>query len=115
MQIDYNLCSRYEYTTKFDSEGKEEDYKSGECVGKHKIDNLDTQGIGQSIVLNFTLWERKTKDSIWRIANMEQGQTMLSLTKEQEKSAFGLDKHGTYFLPQLSLQSMTLISYTNRF
>jgi len=104
MEIDYNLCSRYEIEV---SEG------SGECVGKHKIDQLETQVVGSALNVNITFWERKTKDSIWRIGSADLGYTTLS--KDREKSAFSLEKHDKYLIPNIELSSSTIISYTSRF
>ena len=109
MKVDYNLCSRYEYTTK--THEIRNPYKTGECVGKHKIDQLEVQGVGPAILLTFTIWERKTKDSIWRFFNVETGKTNIS---EDQESAFALKKHDTYFVPKLELMATTF-SYTSRF
>ena len=62
MEIDYNLCSSYELTTIYDDEGNAETYRSGKCVGKHKIDQLEKEGVGAAVVTNLSFWERKTKN-----------------------------------------------------
>ena len=61
IKIDYNFFSKYELI------GNEECEISGECFGKSKIDQLDSQIYDPLLVLNFTLWERKKEDSIWII------------------------------------------------
>ena len=104
MKVDYNLCSRYEIEV---SEG------SGGCVGKHKIDQLETQVVGPALNINITFWERKTKDSIWRIGTGDLGYTIL--TEDREKSAFSLEKHDNYLIPNIEFSSNSIISYTSRF
>ena len=115
MEIDYNLCSRYELSTTYDDEGNAESKRSGKCIGKHKIDRLETQGVGAAAIVNITIWERKTQDSIWRIGTGESGLTSLNLSREEEKKAFGLEKHENYFAPEITLTTLTLVSYTSRF
>ena len=52
LKIDYNLCSRYQITVEIDSYGKEKTFKSGTCIDKFKIDELETQGSGAVGILS---------------------------------------------------------------
>ena len=58
---------------------------------------------------------KKTQDSIWRIGTGESGLKSLNLSREEEKKAFGLEKHENYFLPEIILSNLTLVSFTSRF
>ena len=44
-----------------------------ECVGKKEIDSYSGNKFGVSSLYNITLWERRTKDSIWRFGSMSGG------------------------------------------
>ena len=55
-----NLCSQY---TVYDSRAATE---KGECVGRTEIDSYSGKKLGVASLYNITLWERRTKDSIWR-------------------------------------------------
>ena len=115
LQIDYNLCSAYILTSSKDADGRASDKKQARCADKKNIDRLNTNGVGSAQISSLTLWERKTNDSIWRLISFEQGTTNLNLDKNSEKGAFGLEKHDSYFVPSLRLQSLTVVSYTSLF
>ena len=109
------MCSAYIVADKYDEEGNKETHQSGECSGKKKIDNLEAKGAGAAAILNIVVWERKTKDSIWRVLNFELGQTNLSLDPKIEKETFGLKGRSGYFVPSLNILTGTFLSYTSRF
>ena len=64
-----NLCSEYKITP---SPGKSDGHSS-ECVGKREIDSasIDKVILATSVVVS--LWERFTKDSVWRILSWSSG------------------------------------------
>jgi len=55
-----NLCSQYKISYTRDREIQTE------CVGKKEIDSYSGKKLGVASLYNITLWERRTKDSIWR-------------------------------------------------
>ena len=65
-----NLCSQYSV-----SEGSEEDGTNyiDNCVGKREWVSTSYQGYAGVIVGSFTLWERRTKDTIWRFLDWKVG------------------------------------------
>ena len=121
-KIDYNLCSAYIVTEKYDEGGKRAVYNewgsfgqlrklhTGECEGKKKIDTLETIFYGTATPIGFVLWERKTKDSIWRILD-QKGITAIA----PPNKAFRLKDRSTFFVPSLDISSLTILSYTTRF
>ena len=92
-------------------------YQNAECVGKKKIDSIDPLGVGAAYVFSFTLWERKTKDSIWRFWSSESGTTRFIYDQDQKrkKETYGLKDRTAYFEPRLIIDSFTIISYTYLF
>ena len=122
-KIDYNLCSAYIVTEKYDEGGKREvmidwgfpeirtrKLHTGECEGKKKIDTLATIFYGTATPIGFVLWERKTKDSIWRILD-QKGITAIA----PQNKAFRLKDRSTFFVPSINITSTTILSYTPRF
>ena len=111
-EVDYNLCSAYSVYYRDNDR-----YQTAECVGKKKIDSIDALGVGAAYVSNITIWERKTKDSIWRLFSLDGGSTYTTIDqdKKKEKETFGLKDRTAYFVPRLSIESGTLISYTYLF
>ena len=57
-----NLCSQ------FISTGTE-----GGCIGKKEIDSYSGKKLGITLARHMTLWERRTKDSIWRFIRVSEG------------------------------------------
>ena len=102
----YNLCS--EYRIRYSS-------PQGECINKYNIDTLDANQVGYTYFASGYLWERKSKESIWRFFGLEFSVPSLNLDENSEKSAFGLKNHDTYFIPNLSIQYIDFFSYTYRF
>ena len=64
LSLKLNLCSQYNYT---DREGV------GECVGKTEIDSYSGKKSGVASAGQMTFWERRTKDSIWRLISVSTG------------------------------------------
>ena len=52
------------------------DGHGGECVGKTEIDSASSKGVGVAGITHVTLWERVTKDSIWKIGSGEFGENL---------------------------------------
>ena len=96
-----NLCSQYEVT------GNIGRYK-GECVGKKEIDSSSWNGFGIANVYNVCVWERFTKDSIWRLFSDTGGN---SLTKPKPK----LKNHTKNLEFSIESKYIEFISYTYRF
>ena len=64
-----NLCSEYKITP---SPGKSDGHSS-ECVGKREIDSSSIDKVAFTTSVVVTLWERFTKDSVWRILSQSAG------------------------------------------
>jgi len=60
LSLKLNLCSQLRYHQVSYLEIQTE------CVGKKEIDSYSGNKLGVSSLYNITLWERRTKDSIWR-------------------------------------------------
>ena len=65
-----NLCSEYKITP---SPVKKSDGHSSECVGKREIDSSSIDKVAFTLNWVITLWERFTKDSVWRILSWSSG------------------------------------------
>ena len=62
-----NLCSQYKVTPN----SEDNRFYDGECVGKKEIDSAEAKVFGHAVILYFSLWERFTKDSIWKFFSFE--------------------------------------------
>jgi hypothetical protein len=100
LSVKLNLCSQYKITVSEDSEKS----NGGECIGKTEIDSSSESRWGTSANIYFTLWERITKDSVWKI---------LSWTEGQAKNDLKLKNHNNL---EYEIKSGTeiFISYTYR-
>ena len=106
-----NLCSQYKVTPALkDSGGVELTGHGGECVGKTEIDSASSKGVGVAGINHFTIWERVTKDSIWKFFSIEYG---LSLTDTAD--ALKLKNHDKNLSVSIGSSSVEYISYTYRF
>jgi len=97
-----NLCSEYKITP---SPGKSDGHSS-ECVGKREIDSasIDKVILATSVVVS--LWERFTKDSVWRILSWSSGDANFNVKL----------KNNSMDLVIKSRTAITeIISYTYRF
>ena len=101
MSVKLNLCSQYKITV---SE-KGRTNHDGECVGKTEIDSASIGKWGATINFHVTLWERFTKDSIWKI---------LSWTNAQINNDLKLKNHNDLKYT-ISSGTEIFISYTYRF
>ena len=102
MSVKLNLCSQYKITV---SEKRGSRQHGGECVGKTEIDSASIGKWGTTINFHATLWERFTKDSIWKI---------LSWTNAQVTNDIKLKNHNDLKYT-ISSGTEIYISYTYRF
>ena len=105
-----NLCSQYKVTPVLTDSGEVDTGHGGECVGKTEIDSASSKGVGVALLNHFTIWERVTKDSIWKFFSMEYG---LSLTDTAD--ALKLKNHDKNLSVKIASSSIEIISYTYRF
>ena len=97
-----NLCSQY-YT---DREGV------GECVGKTEIDSYSGKKSGVASAGQMTFWERRTKDSIWRLISVSTGVAIGS--NDKGYISVKLKNHRSLAL-WMGSESVEIVSYTYRF
>ena len=102
-----NLCSEYKITTIQNQNGGRTG-KDVECIDKKEIDTASWNGYGLGSFFNFTVWERFTKDSIWRILTTIGGS---SLEDPEPK----LKNHNKNLKTRIGSQIIEFISYTYRF
>ena len=97
-----NLCSEYKITP---SPGKSDGHSS-ECVGKREIDSasIDKVILATSVVVS--LWERFTKDSVWRILSQSAGDADFNVKLNNNNIDLGIKLHTSI---------NEFISYTYRF
>ena len=97
-----NLCSEYKITP---SPGKSDGHSS-ECVGKREIDSSSIDKVAFTTSVVVTLWERFTKDSVWRILSWSSGDANFNVKL----------KNNSMDLVIKSRTAITeIISYTYRF
>ena len=96
-----NLCSQ------FISTGTE-----GGCIGKKEIDSYSGKKLGITLARHMTLWERRTKDSIWRFFKVSEGVALGSDDKGFVRAK--LKNHRSLALWMSSLTA-EFVSYTYRF
>ena len=102
-----NLCSQY---TVYDSRpGKEK----GECVGKTEIDSYSAKKLGVASAAHTTIWERRTKDSIWRFLQVSESVALGS--NDKGYISVKLKNHSKSLALWMSSQTEEIISYTYRF
>ena len=97
-----NLCSEYKITP---SPGKSDGHSS-ECVGKREIDSasIDKVILATSVVVS--LWERFTKDSVWRILSQSAGDADFNVKLKNNSIDLGI---------KFRTAITEIISYTYRF
>ena len=103
--VKLNLCSQYKVTPKIDGE-EDEKYSKGECVGKTEIDSYSGKKLGGSSGSFFTLWERVTKDSIWRVYSINDVYADGDIKLKNHTKNLGLN---------IQAMSWEIVSYTYRF
>ena len=108
-----NLCSEYKISFSLTDAGTPETPYGGECVGKKEIDSSSNKGYGYATTIHITIWERVTKDSIWKLGSIDQATS--SLGDEASSKAFPLKNHDKNLIVGTGSSSMEIISYTYRF
>tara|TARA_B100000749_G_scaffold263074_1_gene236449 strand:+ start:61 stop:957 length:897 start_codon:yes stop_codon:yes gene_type:complete len=98
LSLKLNLCSQLRYQR--------------ECVGKKEIDSYSGNKFGVSSLYNITIWERRTKDSIWRFLQGSGGVALGSNDKGYIRVK--LKNHRSLALWMKSSME-EFISYTYRF
>ena len=101
-----NLCSQLIKT------GTEGGRLQTECVGKTEIDSYSGKKLGIASTSSMTLWERRTKDSIWRFGSSTGGLALGSNDKGYIRVK--LKNHRSLALWMNSLTE-EFVSYTYRF
>ena len=92
-----NLCSQY----------------YGECVGKTEIDSYSGKKSGVASAGQMTFWERRTKDSIWRLISVSTGVAIGSNDKGYIPAKLkNLSKSLALWMGS---ESIEIVSYTSRF
>ena len=104
-----NLCSEYKITTIQNQNGGRTG-KDVECIDKKEIDTASWNGYGLGFFFNVTVWERFTKDSIWRILTTIGGSSSAVADPEPK-----LKNHNKNFKTRIGSQIIEMISYTYRF
>ena len=97
-----NLCSEYKITP---SPGKSDGHSS-ECVGKREIDSSSIDKVAFTLNWVITLWERFTKDSVWRIMSWSIGDADFNVKLNNNNIDLGIKLHTSI---------NEFISYTYRF
>ena len=97
-----NLCSEYKITP---SPGKSDGHSS-ECVGKREIDSSSIDKVAFTLNWVITLWERFTKDSVWRIMSWSIGDADFNVKLNNNNIDLGIKFHTAI---------IEYISYTYRF
>ena len=105
-----NLCSQYKVTPVL-KDGEVDTGHGGECVGKTEIDSAEAKVSGVASIIHFTVWERVTKDSIWKLGSTDFGTSITDTAdalklKNRDKKNLNVS---------ITSQSIELISYTYRF
>ena len=98
-----NLCSEYKITP---SPVKKSDGHSSECVGKREIDSSSIDKVAFTLNWVITLWERFTKDSVWRIGSWAIGEADFNVKLNNNNIDLGIKFHTAI---------IEYISYTYRF
>ena len=106
--ININLCDSYTVTLNYITEKETrvglEKYHEGKCNNPNNIVSFSYVEASISIGYHFTLWERVSKDSIWKIIS---GDVTMNINTP------GTGRNNTKFTTILS--STELLSYTYRF
>ena len=97
-----NLCSEYKITP---SPGKSDGHSS-ECVGKREIDSSSIDKVAFTTSVVVTLWERFTKDSVWRILSQSAGDADFNVKLKNNSIDLGI---------KFRTAITEIISYTYRF
>ena len=107
LSLKLNLCSQLILT------GTEGGRLQTECVGKTEIDSYSGKKLGIASTSSMTLWERRTKDSIWRFGSMSGGAALGSDDKGYIRVK--LKNHSKSLALWMSSETWEIITYTYRF
>ena len=88
-------------------------FRRGECVGKTEIDSYSGKKLGIASTSSMTLWERRTKDSIWRFGSSTGGLALGSNDKGYLRAK--LKNHSKSLALWMSSAAIEFVSYTYRF
>ena len=97
-----NLCSQFIMTG----------YTEGSCIGKKEIDSYSGTKLGIASTAHMTIWERRTKDSIWRFMQINSGVALGSNDKGYIRVK--LQNHRSLAL-FIGSETWEIITYTYRF
>ena len=106
LSLKLNLCSQLRYHQVSYLETQRE------CVGKKEIDSYSGNKFGVSSLYNITIWERRTKDSIWRFGQASEGVALGSNDKGYIRVK---PKNHRSLALWMSSSTTEYISYTYRF
>ena len=107
LSLKLNLCSQLRYHRVSYLEHQRE------CVGKKEIDSYSGNKFGVSSLYNITLWERRTKDSIWRFL---QGNFAVALgSNDKGYIPVKLKNHSKSLALFIGSETWEIITYTYRF
>ena len=98
LSLRLNLCSQYD---------------EGECVGKTEIDSYSGKKSGVASASHMTLWERRTKDSIWRFMQVS-GSAALG-SNDKGFLRVKLKNHSKSLALFIGSETWEIITYTYRF
>ena len=104
-----NLCSEYKVSINPEEASTEKVY-GGECLGKNEIDSASAKFFGSSHNINISLWERVTKNTIWKIFS---GTEAFSLGDNSKHC--NLKNHNNKLNIWMTSSTVELISFTYRF
>ena len=107
LSLKLNLCSQLSY---FGTEGGR---LQTECVGKTEIDSYSGKKLGVASAAHMTIWERRTKDSIWRLFKISEGVALGS--NDKGYISVKLKNHSKSLALWMSSLTAEFISYTYRF
>ena len=107
LSLKLNLCSQLSY---FGTEGGR---LQTECVGKTEIDSYSGKKLGVASAAHMTIWERRTKDSIWRLFKVSEGVALGS--NDKGYISVKLKNHSKSLALWMSSLTAEFISYTYRF
>ena len=107
LSLKLNLCSQLSY---FGTEGGR---LQTECVGKTEIDSYSGKKLGVASAAHMTIWERRTKDSIWRLFKVSEGVALGS--NDKGYISVKLKNHSKSLALWMSSLTVEIFSYTYRF
>ena len=107
LSLKLNLCSQYTVYSYYP------DKPEGECVGKTEIDSYSGKKLGVASTAHTTIWEIKTKDSIWRLFKVSEGVALGS--NDKGYISVKLKNHSKSLALWMSSLTVEIFSYTYRF